>query len=333
MNFDSKSFSMRAKILGTTALLVALSAASMLCGATCYSVSELLSDPTVGEIVWKLRLPRVLLAIVVGGGLALVGAMYQSLFRNQLASPFSLGVSSGAALGSSVALVWGLPSFFGGKDVCLAAMLAALCSIAAISALSRREASGDRLLLVGVVFSFLCSSALTLVQYLADYSQLFKVTRWLMGGVPAATFSDVAVGATLTAGLLIFGVRESRSFDLLLFGDEVARTKGIDAKRVRNLTFVVSSLFVGWVVAYCGVIGFVGIVVPALARIFVGITHRAMFPFSFLCGALLLVACDLFGRVISPPFEVPAGVFTALLGGPVFIAMLLTSTVRGRLFA
>jgi iron complex transport system permease protein len=320
------------KMLAATALLIVVSTASLLCGATFYSIDELLSDPHIAEVVWKLRLPRVLLAIVVGGGLAVVGGMYQSLFRNHLASPFSLGVSSGAALGASLAVVWGLPSFLGGNDVCLAAMLGALLSIAAISTLSRREKSGDRLLLVGIVFSFLCSSALTLVQYLADYSQLFKVTRWLMGGVPTATNTDVVVGLIFVLSLLLFTHRESRSYDLLLFGDDVARTKGVDVERVRSLTFILSSLFVGWVVAFCGVIGFVGIVVPALARMFVGISHRVLLPFSFLCGALLVVTCDLFGRIVTPPFEVPAGVFTALLGGPFFIGVLLRSSVSGRLF-
>jgi iron complex transport system permease protein len=322
-----------AHVASGLAVLAAVSFFSLQCGATYYSVADVFTNTSVSDVIWKLRFPRILLAIVVGGGLSLVGAMYQSLFRNPLASPFSLGVSSGAALGASLAVVWGLPGLLGGKDVGFAAIVGALVSITVISALSRREGSGDRLLLVGVVFSFLCSSGLTLIQYLADYSQLFRVTRWLMGGVPAATLNDVAVGALLVALVLLFGLRESRSYDLFLYGDDLARTKGVNTHRVRHRSFVVTSLFVGWVVAHCGVIGFVGIIVPAVARLFVGIGHKTLLPVSFLFGAILVVGCDLLGRVVSPPFEVPAGVFTALIGGPVFIALLLNSKARGRLIA
>lgn len=302
-------------------LLLAIALASLL-GAHPYSVREIVEDTQIRQIVVGLRMPRVLFAVIVGGALSVIGAAYQALFRNPLASPFSLGVSSGAALGAALAIFAGSSA---AMSVEASAIVAAAASIAIILLLSRsRAAMGqDSLLLVGVVFSFFCSSILTLLQYLSDYSQLFRVSRWMLGGVPAATWTNVAVGAVLSAGTLLWLWRHHRSLDLMLFGDDFAAVKGVDVKRLSNRSFVLTSVVVGWLVAQCGVIGFVGIIVPAAVRLLVGLHHRRVLPLSFLSGALLVVVCDLLGRVATPPFEIPAGVFSAVLGGPIFLLLLL----------
>lgn len=296
----------------------------MLLGASHYSPLEILRDADVQRIVFHLRLPRVLFAVAIGGGLSVVGACYQSIFKNALASPFSLGVSSAAALGAALSLLGGTSSLLGGLGTPVSAIIGALVGLIAIIFCCRRDGGAERLLLVGVVFSFLCSSLLTLVQYLADYSQLFKVTRWLMGGVPVVSLVDVGVGFALVTVVMMWAQAHSRNFDLMLFGDDLARTKGVDTTLIRRTTFLITSVFVGWVVSQCGVIGFVGIIVPAVARLIVGISHRMLVPLSFLLGGTLVVLCDLLGRVVVPPFEVPAGVFTSLIGGPIFIALLLS---------
>jgi iron complex transport system permease protein len=297
-------------------------------GASTFTVSQLLTDPEARSIVRELRLPRVVFALLVGGALAVVGAVYQSLFRNPLASPFTFGVSSGAALGASLALM------FGGSGVSVqgAAICGALVSIMLILVISRRVrgAAGDSLLLVGVIFSFFCSSILTMLQYLSDYSQLFRVTRWMMGGVPTTSLSEIGSGALCIAIFVVWVVRNHRSFDLMLFGDDVAAVKGVDGDRLYYVSFILSSIVVGWIVAQCGVIGFVGIIVPAIARHFVGLRHRHVVPVSFVIGAVLVTLCDLLGRVARPPFEVPAGVFTAVVGGPIFIFLALTNLKRWR---
>ena len=297
-------------------------------GASRVRFSDLFTSSDARLVIFELRLPRVLFAVLVGGALASVGAVYQTLFRNPLASPFTLGVSSGAALGASFSLMAASSPL----GVAASAMLGALASILLIMTISRRlgEGAGDSLLLVGVVFSFLCSSILTMLQYISDYSQLFRVTRWMMGGIPAVSGADLAVGAGLVGAFLTYVLSRHRDLDLVLFGDDVASTKGVAVSPLYYTTFILSSLIVGWVVAQCGVIGFVGIVVPACARLVVGLRHKVVVPLSFLLGSILVVVCDLLGRTVRPPFEVPAGVFTAIVGGPVFIGLVVLGYRRLR---
>lgn len=304
--------------------LVVVVVLSLLCGVISYTPWQVVSNDEALALIVQLRLPRTLCAVVVGAGLAVVGAIYQSIFRNYLASPFTLGVSSGAALAASSALVLGFGSAWGGFDIGVYALLGALGSIGIILGvynLTRRNDS-NTLLLIGIVFSFFCSSVLTLLQYIADYSQLFQVTRWMMGGIPLLGWDDLLLGAVCVVVILVWALRNSRGFDLMLFGDDLASVKGIDARRLTMTTFVLTSFVVGWVVAQCGVIGFVGIIVPALARLLVGVSHARMIPISALLGAVLVVVCDIAGRMIISPFEIPAGVFTAVLGGPAFVALL-----------
>ena len=312
----------------SVAALVVSSLLAVMYGASSVSLTDIFQSPDVRLVILDLRLPRVFFAILVGGALASVGAVYQTIFRNPLASPFTLGVSSGAALGASLSLM-ATASPFG---VATSAMLGALASIMLIMTISRRlgEAAGESLLLVGVVFSFLCSSILTMLQYISDYSQLFRVTRWMMGGIPAVSVMDLVVGAVLIGTFLAYVMTRHRDLDLALFGDDVASVKGVAVSPLYYATFVLSSLIVGWVVAQCGVIGFVGIVVPACARLLVGLRHRVVVPLSFVLGAVLVVLCDLLGRIVRPPFEVPAGVFTAIVGGPVFILLVLIGYRRIR---
>jgi iron complex transport system permease protein len=308
--------------------LVVSSLLAVMYGATSVSLPDLLTSPDARLVILELRMPRALFAVLVGGALASVGAVYQTIFRNPLASPFTLGVSSGAALGASLSLMASSAPI----GVAGSAMLGALVSISLIMLISRRlgEAAGDSLLLVGVVFSFLCSSILTMLQYISDYSQLFRVTRWMMGGIPAVNIVDLGVGVVLVGVFLVYVMTRHRDLDLVLFGDDIAAVKGVAISPLYYTTFILSSLIVGWVVAQCGVIGFVGIVVPACARLVVGLRHRVVVPLSFLLGAVLVVLCDLLGRVIRPPFEVPAGVFTSIVGGPVFILLVLLGYRRFR---
>lgn len=310
--------------VSSVCLIVAV-ALSLLGGVSWYSPSQVVFDSEVRSIVLSLRVPRVICAILVGAGLSVVGVAYQALFRNYLASPFTLGVSSGAALAASLAVIAGMTAGRYGIDVGLCALLGALLSLWIILSIHKRRRYGepDSLLLVGVVYSFFCSSLMTLVQYVADYAQLFQVTRWMMGGVPSAAWGDLVMGAVVVGVTFVWCMRNARGLDLLLLGDELATVKGIDVARLTNSLFIFTSFVIGWVVAQCGVVGFVGIIVPAVARISVGIVHSRILPIAAILGALLLVVCDFCGRVVVPPFEVPAGVFTAVLGGPVFVLLIL----------
>jgi len=306
-------------------LLLVTSGVSLLCGATYYSPTDILRDQQALEIVTKFRLPRTCFAILVGSGLSIVGVCYQALFRNYLASPFTLGVSSGAALAASVALMSGLTSAGYGLDVSICAIggaLVSMCLILTINA--RREwTQNNSLLLVGIVYNFFCSSVLTLLQYVSDYSQLFRVTRWMMGGIPSVEWSDLVVGIVCIGVMIAWLIRHERGLDLMLFGDDLAAVKGIDPRGLTRTSFVLTSCVVGWIVAQCGVIGFIGIIIPCICRLTIGLRHRFLIPLAGLVGAWMVVACDLLGRLVIAPFEIPAGVFTAVLGGPVFIFLLM----------
>lgn len=306
-------------------VLVLVCIASVLCGARTFSFGAIIADSDVREIVLTLRVPRVLFAVLVGAGLSIVGVCYQALFRNYLASPFTLGVSSGAALAASTALVFGLTAGRFSVDVSVCAIIGALASIALIVLISsvNRPTGKNSLLLVGIVFSFFCSSLLTLIQYVSDYSQLFRVTRWMMGGIPAVGWDDLILGAVCVLVNFVWLLRHERGLDLMLFGDDLASVKGINVTILTRTAFVLTSFLVGWVVAQCGVIGFVGIIVPAIARMIIGLRHKYLLPLSALLGATLVVFCDLLGRMVIAPFEIPAGVFTSVIGGPIFILLMI----------
>jgi iron complex transport system permease protein len=308
--------------------LVVVCFLSLAMGASSFSLQDVLENEQARMIVLDIRLPRFLFSALVGAALALIGVVYQTLFRNPLASPFTLGVSSGAALGASIVLLF--PGFLGSVEA--GAMGGAILSILSILAISRRlsQEGGGALLLVGVIFSFFCSSLLTMAQYLSDYSQLFRATRWMMGGVPIVGYGDLTIGLLGTIALFLWLQRRHREFDLMLFGDELASVKGVEAQRLYEVVFILSSVAIGWIVAQCGVIGFVGIIVPAIARYLVGLSHRHVFPLSCILGAVLVSLCDFLGRVVRPPFEVPAGVFTAVLGGPIFIFLAIRRTRLSR---
>lgn len=316
-----------ALIVGLVALLF-VGSLSLCLGATSLSLTQVLTDEQARTILVDIRLPRFLFAVLVGAALSLIGVVYQTLFRNPLASPFTLGVSSGAALGASISLLF--PRILGSLEA--GAMTGAMLSILAILAVSRRlsQQGGGALLLVGIIFSFFCSSLLTMAQYLSDYSQLFRATRWMMGGIPIVGYTDLAVGGGGVFALFVWLQRRHRDFDLMLFGDDLAASRGVEARRLYETVFILSSIVVGWIVAQCGVIGFVGIIVPAMARSLVGLSHRHLLPLSCVLGALLVSSCDLLGRIVRPPFEVPAGVFTAVLGGPVFILLAIRERRHAR---
>jgi iron complex transport system permease protein len=324
-NGKDRSRSPLSAILLASLVLVAVCAASILSGARTFSLGAIASDPEIRALVVTLRVPRTLFAVLVGAGLSIVGVCYQALFRNYLASPFTLGVSSGAALAASTALVFGLTAGRYSVDVGVCAIVGALASIALILLISsvNRPTGKNSLLLVGIVFSFFCSSLLTLIQYVSDYSQLFRVTRWMMGGIPAVGWDDLIVGAACVMVTFVWLWRHERGLDLMLFGDDLASVKGVDVRTLTRTAFVLTSFVIGWIVAQCGVIGFVGIVVPAIARIIIGLRHKYLLPLAALLGAALVVFCDLMGRMVIAPFEIPAGVFTSVIGGPIFILLMI----------
>lgn len=277
-------------------------------------------------ILWQLRVPRVLLAYLVGAGLSLSGVVFQAMLRNLLASPFTLGVSGGAAFGISLYAHLG---FAGGVISLLGRIgfgfLGALLSILLVflAACGSRNRSAATLLLAGVVLSFFFSSMVLLIQYLSDPAQVFLISRWLMGSVDTVGYNEVLIMSVflgLGSAVVLFFRRE---LNLLSVGDDFAASRGVSVWHARAVLYGVVSLVVGVTVSLCGVVGFVGIVVPYLCRFMVGENHEVLIPSSFLFGGVFLTLCDSLSRIVLSPVELPVGVITALLGAPFFLWLLL----------
>ena len=314
----------------TLALLVLLAVATVvvapLVGTQRISLGEVLhGDPSAGAIFWQLRLPRVLLALLAGAGLAVSGLGFQTLFRNDLAEPYTLGIASGAALGAVVALRLDVAeSLLGLPLIAPASFAGALGATALVVGLAiRRQGSTSTLLLAGIAVSLSCSAIILFLQFLSDSTQTFRMVRWMMGGLAVVGYGEVlwvlpwVLGGTAVLLLLRWDL------NLLLTGEELAASRGVDLVHLRWKVLVVTSLMIGSLVAVAGPIGFVGLMVPHILRRWVGYDHLYLAPACVLGGGAFLVLCDLAARTLMSPAELPVGVLTALLGGPFFLWLLI----------
>ena len=276
-------------------------------------------------ILLELRLPRVLLAALVGGALAVAGVAFQALLRNPLAEPYLLGISGGGSFGAVLAIV-ALGGSAGPPLDCVrpacAGCLAAL-GIVYVAATRRGSLHPATLLLAGVVTNAFFLAALACVQYAATPEEAQAILRWVMGGLSGQAPGDLpllAVVAPAGAGYLLY---ESRRMDVLAFGEATARSLGVDVPALRRRVFVLTSLLTAACVAVSGPIGFVGLLVPHGVRLVVGSGHRVLVPAAFLAGAAFLPAADALARVVVAPGELPVGIVTAVVGAPAFVALLL----------
>ena len=281
-------------------------------------------------ILFRTRLPRVLLGAVVGGALACAGASLQALLGNPLADPHLLGVSAGAAVAGALALVAGADPV--SPLVPLAAFLGALVTVAAVFLAAR---TGGRtpayaILLVGVVCNALGAAALMLLNAIVSYAQAQGILFWIMGSLTAQSYGLVAVAAVYALAGAAVLLRHAQHLNLLAAGEEGAAGLGVDVEAVRRGVFLAASLLVGAAVAVSGMINFVGLIVPHLLRLVLGPDLRLLIPASFLGGAVFLVWADTLARTVFAPGELPVGVVTALLGGPFFLFLLRRSLGRGR---
>ena len=302
--------------------------AALFVGPSSIVISDLLgpaADPTKREIFLAIRVPRVLCGLLVGGALALCGVVYQAIFRNPLACPFSVGVSGGASCGAAIASVCAISwSIFGVGAMTLFGALGALVSVFLVLALSHFIRSDNGILLCGIVLTFFWGSIVTLLQYIGDYAGIFKLSRWMMGSLQLVGYHEIALlGVVVGIGTVLL-LLKWREIDLISCGDEFAASKGVEVEKVERHLFIITSIMVGTIVSLCGVIGFIGIIVPQICKFLSGASTKWLAPTAFVFGAVLLLVCDAIGRVVIPPNEVPVGVFTALLGGPFFLWLLVS---------
>lgn len=288
--------------------------------------------PSQFNIVWLIRFPRVLMAIFVGAGLAVVGVAMQALVRNPLADPFILGISSGASVGAVLVLATGLFAFAGVFAVSSAAFLGALLTFLLVFLLAQHNGrlSPIRLILAGVAISYLFSGLTSLITLTSgDRGLARRVLFWILGGLSGTDWSDLMLPAFVLAAGTAYLVLQARSLNSLIIGEETAATLGVDTAMFRKQLFLVTSLVTGVMVAVSGAIGFIGLMIPHMVRFFVGSDHRRVLPVSMLLGAIFLIWVDVAARTLFAPIELPVGIITALFGAPFFL-WLMRSRLKTR---
>ena len=281
-------------------------------------------DPAIAVIVVELRLPRALLAAIVGAGLGLAGLLLQTATRNDLADPWLFGLSSGAAAGAAIVLLHA-GEVLGAATLPAAAFAGGMLAAATVLALARRAGSADphRVVLAGLAVSFLFGALTHAVVLAADPRAAHAVTFWTLGGLGLARWDTLWIAGAGLAAVAGFAILRRGELDALLAGDETAHGLGVDPDRLRTAVFAIASLSTACFVALSGVIGFVGLMVPHLARAAAGIGHGRSIAPAGIAGAVLLLACDLLARTVLVPQELPVGVVTAALGATFMVGLLL----------
>ena len=326
-------------------LLIALAAviASPFFGAAAISVRSAFSIGMEKDVLspddiifWEMRVPRVLLGFLIGAALAISGMSFQAIFRNPLATPFILGVSAGASLGVAVYIKLGpeIPVYSGKVTLAFlgasaakmtAAFLGAVAAILLVYALTRikKGFTSSTLLLAGVSVSFFFSSVILFVQYISEATHALMILRWLMGSLVHAEYFEIyyILPFVCIGAFLLYYLRNE--LNLILVGEDIAASRGVNVKRTKLLIFFVMSLVVGAVVAVTGPIGFVGMMVPHICRLLIGPDSKRLIPACLLFGGAFLVVCDALARSARPPADIPVAVITALVGGPFFIYLLI----------
>ena len=324
------------RLIWTSCLLLVVFLAAMFAGISVgssgggmLSVVQVIlgkSDPDsmLHAIIWQIRLPRVLLAALVGATLSLGGLVFQALLRNLLAEPYILGISGGSAIGAITGILLGLSRFPG---VSLTAFLGSMATLALILVMTSGQSvmKKESLLLSGVMVNAFCSSVIMFLVSVTQDAKLHNIIFWLMGDLSTADIRQVGILAGMLLPCFVIIFWHSHAMNLLLMGKEMAQATGISIKVVTITLLVTSSFMVSATVSYCGLIGFVGLVMPHLLRLILGPDHRILVPACILGGGSYLVICDLLARTLPQQGELPAGVVTAIIGAPLFIMLLKKS--------
>ncbi|MEI7367339.1 iron ABC transporter permease [Pectobacterium sp. 1950-15] len=322
-------FHPRTWLIALLLLMAVLMVGAANMGALTLSLKTLWQTPFDDPLwhIWlNIRVPRVLLAILVGGALACSGTIMQGLFRNPLADPSLLGISSGAALcvALTIVLPLGLPPLLALYSPMFAAFAGSLAITVIIFILSRSEQGGlTRLLLAGIALNALCLALIGVLTYISTDQQLRQFSLWGMGSLGQAQWPMLLVTSTLAIPGMLATLYYARRLNVLQLGDEEAHYLGINVKQTKYVLLLLSSLLVGVAVAVSGVIGFIGLIIPHLMRLHVGADHRWLIPGSILGGACLLLFADTLARTLLAPAEMPVGLLSSLIGGPYFLWLIV----------
>jgi len=303
---------------------------SVLSGTYDMSILEALfrGDELAGTIFYKIRIPRVLMATVAGGTLGICGAALQALFRNPLASPFTLGISGGASLGALIGIRLGLAAgILGFSMVSILAFIFSLLTMLFVYSVSKvgGVVATGRLLLAGVVMNFLYSAFVLFIQFFSNFTESLQTMRWIMGSLDIVGFDEVWKTLIFVVPGCLILLSITKDMNLFGLGDDVASSLGVNVKKMQNLIYFATSLSAGAVISVTGPIGFVGLVIPHILRMILGVDNRIILPCSFLLGACFLMAADTVSRTLISPVEIPVGIITASLGGVFFLWLLIRS--------
>ncbi|MCL0103224.1 iron ABC transporter permease [Dehalococcoidia bacterium] len=279
----------------------------------------------IDVIVWDIRLPRIVMGIIAGAGLAIAGASMQGIMRNPLVSPFTIGIASGAAFGASIAIVLGLGMVGGEKYMIItnAFFFALLAGFLVYGLAKVRGMRPETLILAGIALSFFFSAATSLLQFIATEEELAVVIHWLFGSLAGAGWGDILIVLIVFCFALPFLIKYSWDFNAMVAGDEVAASLGVNTRRVRIVSMAMATLIAAVIICFTGIIGFIGLVAPHITRMIIGADHRFLLPFSCILGSLLLVGADTVGRTAFQPVVIPVGIMISVIGVPFFLYLIL----------
>ena len=329
-------------ILGLLVVLVALSIMATTMGAASLSAGESLrtilsqiipitaTSELAETIVLQLRLPRILMAVITGLSLGVAGAVMQGVLRNPLVSPYTLGLSAGAACGAGIAIALGVGIFGAGRYIIVGnAFIFSLLTMLLVFVISRiRGTAIETLILAGVALGYLFSAVISILKYVSDEEALREIVFWLMGGLYTARWETVVLLLPVISIIIMLAMRYSWDLNVMSSGEEVAISLGVKVGRVRIISLTLSALLTACVIAFTGIIGFIGLVSPHICRAILGSDYRFLIPASGLMGALILLISDTACRTLIQPTEIPVGILTSFIGVPFFLYLLMRKRRR-----
>ena len=290
-----------------------------------YGMDGVTCDDSIRFIIFEVRLPRIILAVLTGSLLSMAGAVYQAIFQNPMADPYVIGISSGAAFGATIAIIFLPPMMLlGNSIVSLAAFLSAILTSILVYFISKTKRGVDTfsLLLTGVVISTVLSSFISLMM-LAHQDEAMKIMTWTMGSFNAKSWNHVITILVPTVIGIFFTIYHGKDLNVLVMGEEEAMTMGLDTKRLKRNMLLICALLTSIAVSVSGIIGFVGLIVPHFIRLIFGSEHKFLLKASFVFGAIFMLLSDTIARSLLGGFEIPVGIITSLIGGPLFLILLV----------
>ena len=326
-------------VLLSIAILALLALLSLSLGAAHLGVNEVFcalvarvlpftgmeSSQLADTVVWHLRLPRIVIAIVAGMGFGIAGAVMQGVMRNPLVSPYTTGISSAAAFGASLAIIAGVGVASGTHLVIANAFIFAIAATFMVYGIARmRGITSETLVLTGIAVMYLFSAATSFLHYGATEEKLQAVIHWLFGSLAGVSWTGILIVFLVLLVCLALLIRYSWDMNAMAAGEETATSLGVNTSRVRIMCMILASLITATIIGFTGIIGFIGLIAPHVTRMMIGADHRFLLPFSCIVGALLLLGADTVARTIFQPLEIPVGIMTAFIGVPFFLYLMLT---------